>query len=868
MSASQPAGPGPARPFHLFLLPVVLLLGGPLLPAVAPGAAPGVAPWAGGWEASAQTTSAGDRPALDLPRDYILPPATVQELFSRDPNHAVLDHPSPDGRRFLVPLRTELSTLEHMGQETYRLAEMELRPRTDRLWHLDTFGIHGLRIYDLEDRAFRDVSLPEGSFISDLMWSPDGSQVAFLAHLREGTEVWVAEAATGRAGPVSSARVMATLGTTSAGQGSRPSRMLQWTPRGSLLTLLVPGDRGPEPARPTVPPGPIVRTTRPEPTPTRTFPFLLRDAHDETLFEHYTRSQLAELVPGETPRPIGAPAQWESIELSPDGVHVMAVALHRPFSFLTSFQGFPRRRVVMDLEGNELAVLEERPLREASGPEGDDDPLRPREWRWRPDGAGLIYLQREGENGDRIRMVTAPFDTASAVTLARSGDRLGNPAFDARGRFAFASLTRNGGTGLVVFPLGGDDPEPVVLVEPERREDPTALPGDLWARAPVNGVEEVLVSSDGEWGYLRGEGYRADFRPRPFVDRVALDGRGTERVFEGAGDHFDRPLVALDPDLERMVVSREAKSVFPDSHLWTAGGGLQENLTRNRDPFPEITAAERMDFEFTRRDGLRVQGRVSLPVDHVAGTRVPAIFWTYPREYTRPEEYERAAIRSRNHNAFHHLTWLRWSDIWLTQGYAVVYPDIPIVGENYNDTYIANLSDAMYAAIRAVDELGVVDIDRIGHGGHSYGAFATVNLLAHTPYFQAGIAGHGAYNRSLTPSGFQAERRILWEAPHTYLDISPFFKADQINAPLLMYHGGDDNNTGTWPMQSERLMHALTTLGKEAALFVYPYESHTPRALENNLDMWARWLDWFDTHVKGAEGALLTDHEAGEGGGR
>jgi len=192
-----------------------------------------------------------------------------------------------------------------------------------------------------------------------------------------------------------------------------------------------------------------------------------------------------------------------------------------------------------------------------------------------------------------------------------------------------------------------------------------------------------------------------------------------------------------------------------------------------------------------------------------------------------------------------------------------VYPDIPIVGENYNDTYIANLSDAMYAAIRAVDELGVVDIDRIGHGGHSYGAFATVNLLAHTPYFQAGIAGHGAYNRSLTPSGFQAERRVLWEAPHTYLDISPFFKADQIDTPLLMYHGGDDNNTGTWPMQSERLMHALTTLGKEAALFVYPFESHTPRAIENNLDMWARWLDWFDTHVKGAGGTLLTEDGAG-----
>jgi dipeptidyl aminopeptidase/acylaminoacyl peptidase len=200
---------------------------------------------------------------------------------------------------------------------------------------------------------------------------------------------------------------------------------------------------------------------------------------------------------------------------------------------------------------------------------------------------------------------------------------------------------------------------------------------------------------------------------------------------------------------------------------------------------------------------------------------------------------------------FTHLSWLRWSDIWITQGYAIVYPDIPIVGENYNDTYISNMVDAMYGALRAVDTLGYIDIDRIGHGGHSYGAFATANLLAHTPFFKAGIAGDGAYNRSLTPMGFQAERRDIWEAPQTYIEMSPFFKADQINTPLLMYHGAADNNTGTYPIQSERLMQALTGLGKTAVLYMYPFESHTPRAIENNLDMWARWLEWFDRYVKG-----------------
>ena len=307
----------------------------------------------------------------------------------------------------------------------------------------------------------------------------------------------------------------------------------------------------------------------------------------------------------------------------------------------------------------------------------------------------------------------------------------------------------------------------------------------------------------------------------------------------------------------RMIVSREAVDLFPDSYLRTANGAF-ENLTQNVDPFPELADVQRVDFSFERRDGLKVRGRVSLPIGYREGDRVPAIFWTYPREYTTPEGYTRAAYRARNLNAYTHMTWLRWSDLWLTQGYALVYPDIPIIGENYNDTYISNMVDAMYGALRAVDALGMIDMDRIGHGGHSYGGFATANLLAHTPFFRAGIAGAGAYNRSLTPFGFQAESRDLWSAPNTYVEISPFFSADQINTPLLMYHGGDDNNTGTWPIQSERFMEALVSLGKEAVLYVYPFESHTIRAMENKLDMWARFIDWFDRYVKDAESSAST----------
>ena len=812
-----------------------------------------LAPHAGSAQDDAHVNPDADR--------YVLPPPSIQALLETDQNYASLNYISPDGDHFVVSLVTQLSNLELMSKETYRLAELEIRPQTDRLWHLDTYGIYGLRFFSLSRRRFVDVDLPDDAFVSDLTWSPDGSRMAFLAHLPGGTEVWTADPESGRAGSLSDARVLATLGTSAGGQGQGPSRMLQWTPEGSLITLPVPADRGPEPPRNPVPTGPVVRRTRPEPTSTPTYPFLLRDDHDETLFEHYTRSQLAELAEGRPPSLLGEPGMFESVSLSTDGRYVLTTAIARPFSFRTSYRGFPRQTSVIDRQGSLVATLHERPLREGRrDPDSANRDDSPRAFTWRPDGAGISYLQRVAPDGDapqpdRVMLLQPPFDMEQAQLVVESDDRLEGVAYTRDGTALLASMSRDDQSGLAYWALDGDATNQRMVVDFHDTDDPTELPGDLLTSRTGNGIKFAFTSADGRSAYLLGDGLKADFRPQPFVDRLSLADGSLTRVFEGSRDSFDRPLVPLDPDFDRMIVSRESVTDFPDSYLWSAGGPL-ERLTENADPFPAVTAARRIDFDFKRQDGLTVQGRVSLPVAYQDGDKVPAIFWTYPREFEKFEGYESDAIRRRNRNAFTHMSWLRWSDIWLTQGYALVYPDIPIIGENYNDTYISSLVDAMYGAIRAVDRLDVIDIDRIGHGGHSYGAFATANILANSPFFKAGIAGDGAYNRTLTPDGFQAERRSIWEAPQTYIEISPFFKADQINTPLLMYHGGDDNNTGTFPIQSERMIQALTAQGKEAVLYVYPYESHTPRAIENKLDMWARFIGWFDQYVKNPDGGV------------
>ena len=794
---------------------------------------------------------------------YILPPPSVQELLSRDTNFATLDQISPDRNHFLVPISTELSTLERMGEETYRLGMLELRPKVDRHWHLDTYGIKGFRVFALADRSFTDVSTPTDAFISDFTWSPEGGRIAYLVHERDRTRVWVTESGMAEASPLSDAHVMTTIGTDSGNQGARTSRMLQWVDEEAVLTLLVPEGRGAEPQKPSVAKTPLIRSTFDRPAPTRTFPFLLEDDHDAALFVHYTSSQIAELRPGQPPRRIGEPGMYESIRLSPDGRHILATRYVQPLSFLTRYADFPRVTEVLDMDGNVLSVLEERPLQVALEDEGRD--AEPRDLAWRPDGSGISFLQRDSRGDldqgeprrDRVYLLEAPFQLEDARVVAVSDQRIAHIAYDLSGDQAFVTLVRNGREAIARLQLGSGVAEPEILVDYFDPQEVTKHPGQIFTQETGNGNRFAVLSSTGDHAFLVGEGLNEDFRPQPFVDRLAVADGDRDRVFEGSRDMWERPLVPLDRDFSRIVVSRESKTSFPDSYLWSAEG-TPERLTDNIDPFPEVTAARRVDFEFERRDGVRIQARLSLPIDYQEGQRVPALVWTYPREYDTAEDYARAAIRTTNHNAFHHMTWLRWSDIWLTQGFARIDPDIPIIAEetiggHYNDMFIPSLVDAMHALIREVDGMGVVDIDRMGHGGHSYGAFATVNYLAHTSFFKAGIAGSGAYNRTLTPLGFQAERRSIWEAPQTYMAMSPFFQVHRVNTPLLMYHGADDNNTGTYPVQSERLMHALTGLGKPAVLYMYPYESHSLRAIETVGDKWARWLDWFNRYVAGED---------------
>jgi len=383
------------------------------------------------------------------------------------------------------------------------------------------------------------------------------------------------------------------------------------------------------------------------------------------------------------------------------------------------------------------------------------------------------------------------------------------------------------------------------------------------------GGSVAMVSSDGAV-YLQGTRYFPDWEQHPptaFVDKVDLATGDKTRIFEGTDDIAETLGAALDDDFTQVIVTRESPTEVPNAYLKNLQTGSLTKLTDNQDYTPEFTNAVRKRITVTRADGIHFQVDLTLPQGYQAGTHLPGMFWFYPREYTDQAGYERT-LRTENINQFPRAG-ARTIEYLITQGYAVANFNPPIIGEQgrMNDNYVSDLQMNLIAVIDELDRQGYIDRTRLGIGGHSYGAFSTANAMVHTPYFKAGIAGDGMYNRTLTPNGFQSERRDLWTGQKVYLDMSPFMMADKLQGALLMYHSMEDQNVGTTPISSIRMMQALRAYGKVAALFMYPYEDHGPRARETILDQWARWVAWLDIYVKHAGESVpkATDAVAAEG---
>jgi dipeptidyl aminopeptidase/acylaminoacyl peptidase len=807
---------------------------------------------------------------------YLTPPPELAALVEA-PRHenVLLTNLGPDARFFLNSESEGMPALEGLAKHYVRLAGLPLDPAANRSRNLTARGSAGFELTDWRTGRTISIQTPRDANVSGARWSPDGRRIAYLANLPNETHVYVADVATGRSTQVTRSPLLATRVTS-----------IEWAADNRhIFAVVVPNARGAEPRRTATLPTPLIRVTAPEENRLRTYASLLKDPYEAAQFEYYTTGQLVKIdVQNRRVQRIGEPAMIESFNAAPLGDYVRVRTTRGPFSYIVPASMFGSVEEVWDLNGRRLAELDARDLREGAAGQGGDDEESdaPRRFlTWRADGQGMSYVQRDpapdtaapradtadqplgaeerprqapARRMDRVFQWLPPFDDDSAVEIYATTGQIRSLRYSPDMQWLF--MTERTRTTERLFTVHLSDPETRHTIYEWDTEEFYENPGSLMNTSNQLGASVVRFSTDGEHVFLSGTQYFENPEqdaPRPFIDRVAIRTGEKERLFESSPDLFERVTAILDDDLNQLVIAREGPSTIADSWLLDRSTGALRQLTFNVDPHPVITNARRERLTVTRVDGFKFTVNVTLPADYVEGTRLPAMFWFYPREVRNQEAYDRG-LRTFNKNRFP-TAGARSMEFLTVRGYAVVQPDHPIVGpaSRINANFMSDLRQNHLAVIDALDDRGWIDRRRLALGGHSYGGFGTINAMVHTPFFRAGIAGAPNSNRLLTPIGFQGERQALWDARETYLEMSPLLWAERLSGALLIYHGEDDQNVGTAPDNSWRLIHALNGLGKTAALYMYPYEDHGQVARETLLDMWARWSIWLDHYVKDAD---------------
>jgi dipeptidyl aminopeptidase/acylaminoacyl peptidase len=789
--------------------------------------------------------------ATDGP-SYLLPDAGLRALSDAVPPPRLL--PSPDGRLAAVLRREGRPSVAQLAQPERRLAGLRWSPRLAAATREDL--LRELSIMDLSDgRCYAIDGLPGPLYAADCSWSPDGGHLAFSHRDEHAGEVqlWCIDVRARHARQVLHRPLHAI---TSVG--------FAWVSDSQrLLVMLRPESIGPEPDDAPTLMGPVVEDSTPQDAgrATRTFADLLRTDLDEQVLAHHLLNELAWTDLQGRLSTLGAPGLHVSADPSPDSLHVLVQRLERPFSRRVPVQRFARTIEVLDTTGARLHQVARLDAAERLPASFDAVPGGPREVHWRTDAdACLAWVEAadDGDHGqphacrDTLWVQAAPFAEAPRC-IARLPLRFGQVAWG-HGSLAVVMERWWQSRTQAYWCIAPDVPNEVsVRFHTGSLEDRYADPGQAVQRADCRGRMR-LVTIDPNTTLWIGSGSSPE-GDRPFIDRWNLRNGQRQRCFWSPASHHEEPLAALDATGSRWLTTRETPDSPPQHRVITLLGGQQgRDLTHWPHPTPQLRGLRPMMLRYERADGVPLGGTLWLPPGHDPQEHgpLPLLMWAYPTEYVDAAVAGQVTGSPRRFQALDPLGPIAM----VAAGYAVLdHPSMPIIsrdGQPGNDSFVRQLVDSAQAAVEEVVRKGVAERHRIAIGGHSFGAFMAANLLAHTRLFRAGIARSGAYNRTLTPFGFQSEQRHYWQAREMYRAVSPFDEAHQIEAPLLLIHGMADTNSGTFPMQSERMFAALRTLGSTSRLVLLPHEGHRYVARESVLHVLAETRAWLDRHVKEA----------------
>lgn len=782
-----------------------------------------------------------------VPDGYQIPPPSLVSVA--DAPLAPVVTVSPDQQTLSIGQRPGLPPIAELAEPELRLAGLRINPVHGGSSRSSYFT--GLSLLGLATREEKPVTgFPAGARLQEITWSPDSRWLAVIVTGEREQQLWLVDARTAIARRLPAPPLLAPQG----------KGFAWWPDSRSLICATVPEGRPAPPAAPAVPATPTIQETAEQKAAAPTYQDLLKNSHDEILLEYFLRSRLVRVTLDGQSTPLGQPGLFTSFTPAPGGKYLLVQSTHRPFSYLVPLARFPRRVEIWDETGKPVKTLTDQPLAE-NIPIGSDavrDGARLHFWcASAPDTICWVEAldggdpKNERSERDALGALAAPFDGPSKQ-LAVLGYRFSRIWWGERLALLSESWRKTRRERLwQIFPAQ-PAAKPALLYDLSS-EDHYADPGDPLTYSAPGGQPLLLTADGGESLFFTGTGASPE-GSRPFLDKYNLASKKSARLWQSRPPCYESVACLLDPAAGRLLLQRESVTEPPNYFLQTLRDGELTRLTHFPHPAPLLKEVKKELIQYRRSDGVSLTATLYLPPGYTpASGPLPVLMWAYPTEYKSS-----AAAGQVNLSPCRFVrTDANSLAIWSLSGYAVLdNPAMPIIGEGDtepNDTYLEQLVASARAAVDELVRRGIADPERIAIGGHSYGAFMTANLLAHSDLFACGIARSGAYNRTLTPFGFQAEDRTLWEAPEVYLRMSPFMHAAKINEPILLIHGEADNNQGTFPLQSERFYNAIKGLGGTARLVLLPFESHGYRARESTLHVLWEMNRWLELHLKGAK---------------
>ena len=778
---------------------------------------------------------------------YQKPPKEILDLVdvSRAPSVLMDD----DKNQMVLLYRHSYKSMEELSKEEMRLGGLRIDPKTN-IGSRVTY-INNVKLKKLDKKEAKIVQvegLPENPKLTNFKWSPDQRKIALTNTTTEGVELWVLDIESASASKITGAHLNANIG-----------NVIHWFEDGaSLLVKMISKNRKPLiNTKTAVPIGPTISVNNGKKAQNRTYHDLLKNKNDEHNFEQLAPSEIYRVsLDGSSEKWLGADL-YRELTFSPDGNYVMVVTINQPFSYLVPYGRFPSKTKIYTKEGAEVETVLDVPLIEDL-PQGFMAVRKgKRNFSWRNDKSStLTYVMaldegdpaKEVEHRDEMFELEAPFKS-DGKSILKTINRFYNVQWGTDNvaiAYDYWWNTRN--TKTYLFNPSDASKAPIVLHD-RNYQDRYSDPGGFIMER--NDMGSMVLTIFNNQAFSIGDGYTKDGQ-FPFVDQLNLKSRKNKRVYQSTYTDKVEDISNYDPKKKKLLVRIESPSEYPNYYFRTVGGKQIDQITHFENPFKSLQSVDKQVISYIREDGIELSGTLYLPIgyDKNKKEKAPMIMWAYPTEF---KDKSSAGQNTKNPNEF---TYPYYGSMvyWVTRGYIVLDDaSFPIIGggdDEPNDSFREQLVANAKAAIDAVDELGYVDRDRVAVGGHSYGAFMVANLLSHSDLFAAGIARSGAYNRTLTPFGFQSEERNYWEAPEIYNGMSPFMHAEKMNEPLLLVHGEADNNSGTYPMQSERYFNALKGLGATVRLVMLPKESHGYRSKESILHLLWEQDQWLEKHVK------------------